>query len=572
MEIEVSGRRHEMRAGARGMWTADVDAADADYAFRIDGGDPRPDPRSPWQPHGVHGPSRRVDHSAFRWSDDRWSSPPLETAVIYEMHVGTFTPESTFDGAIRCLDHLVDLGITHLEIMPVNDFPGARGWGYDGVALFAPKNEYGGPEGLKRLVDACHAKGLAALLDVVYNHLGPAGNYLGEFGPYFTDKYGTPWGQAVNLDRAGSDEVRRFICDNAIGWLRDYHFDGLRLDAVHAYFDHSATHLLEQLADEVGRLGESRGRRYVLIAESDLNDPRVVRPVSQGGYGIDCQWSDDFHHALHSAVTGETNGYYAGFGSLGLVAKALTAGFVFDGQYAPARDRVHGRPLGDVPGHRLLAYVQTHDQVGNRAKGERWSHLAPEGAWYAAAALMLTSPFVPMIFQGEEWAAGAPFQYFTDHDKELGGLITEGRRKEFADFGWSPDEIPDPQDPATFERSRLPWDEREKEPHRAVLDWYRRLIRLRRAIPALTDGDRGRVSVAHDDTARWLRMDRGPITVACNLGGGRTTVPLSEKGREVMLASGAYELSRSGLALDPGAVVLGGGEAVSLWARSAAAR
>ena len=573
VEVEVSGVRHEMKPSGRGIWTAEVAAgAGTDYAFRLDGGDPRPDPRSPWQPRGVHAPSRRVDHAAFRWSDGKWAAPPLEAAVIYEMHVGTFTPESTFDGAIRRLDHLVDLGITHLEVMPVSDFPGTRGWGYDGVSLFAPKQEYGGPDGLKRLVDACHARGLAVLLDVVYNHLGPAGNYLGEFGPYFTDNYGTPWGQAVNLDAAGSDEVRRFICDNALAWLRDYRFDGLRLDAVHALFDHSATHILEQLTEEVRRFGESAGRRLVLIAESDLNDPRLMRPVAEGGYGLDSQWSDDFHHALHSAVTGETRGYYAGIGSLAQVAKALTSGYVFDGQYAPARDRVHGRPLGNVPGHRLLAYVQTHDQVGNRAKGERWSHLVPEGAVYGAAALTLTSPFVPMLFQGEEWAASAPFQYFTDHDKELGEAITEGRRREFADFGWAADEVPDPQDVATFERSRLPWQEREREPHRAVLDWHRRLIRLRRAIPALTDGDRSRVRVAHDDDGRWLRMDRGPVTVACNFGKERTRIPLGVDRREVLLASAGYAVSRSGVDLDPGAVVLGAPEAVSLWARSEEAR
>ena len=337
-----------------------------------------------------------------------------------------------------------------------------------------------------------------------------------------------------------------------------------RLDAVHALFDQSAVHFLEQLAGEAGRLSRETGRPRALIAESDLNDPRIVRPVALGGYGLDAQWSDDYHHALHAAVTGESNGYYAGFGSLAQVAKALTGGFVFDGTFSPARGRRHGRPLGDLPGHRRLAYVQTHDQVGNRAKGERWSHLAPEPAVYAAAALTLASPFVPMLFQGEEWAAATPFQYFTDHDEGLGRLVTEGRQREFADFGWDPRTVPDPQDPETFERSRLRWDERDRDPHRAVLGWHRRLIRLRRALPALRDGDRGRVRVAFDEDRRWLRLDRAPIAVACNLGRERVDVPLGEAApRTVLMAAGDHRMAGDALRMDPGAVVLGGEEAVA---------
>ena len=566
MEIDARGARRAMTRGEGGWWRAGLDggAGAVDYAFVIDGGEPRPDPRSPWQPAGVGGHSRTVDHRAFRWTDEAWRPPPLEDAVVYEMHTGTFSPEGTFDGAIARLDHLVSLGVTHLELMPVADFPGERGWGYDGVALFAPKQAYGGPEGLKRLVDACHQRGLAVILDVVYNHLGPSGNFLGEFGPYFTDRYGTPWGQAVNLDGAGSDEVRRFLCDNALLWLRDYHCDGLRLDAVHALLDQSAVHFLEQLADEVGRLSRETGRRRVLIAESDLNDPRVVRPVEEGGYGLDAQWSDDYHHALHAVVTGESNGYYAGFGTLAQVAKALTSGFVFDGGYSPSRGRRHGRPLGDLPGHRLLAYVQTHDQVGNRARGERWSHLAPEPAVYAAAALTLASPYVPMLFQGEEWAASTPFQYFTDHDRELGRKVTEGRQREFADFGWDPATVPDPQDPATFERSRLRWEERERDPHRGILDWHRRLIRLRRALPGLRDGDRGRLRVAFDEHRRWLRMDRAPLAVACNFGRERAEIPLGEgTARALLMASGECEVGGGVVRLAPGAAVLGAPEAAA---------
>ena len=557
VEVETRGERHPMTRDGGGWWRVHIASPGGalDYAFVLDGGDPRPDPRSPWQPSGVDGPSRTVDHGAFRWTDKGFSAPPLASAVVYEMHVGTFSPEGTFDGAIARLDALVDLGVTHVEVMPVADFPGARGWGYDGVALFAPRHVYGGPDGLKRLVDACHGKGLAAMLDVVYNHLGPAGNYLGQFGPYFNDKYGTPWGQAVNLDTAGADEVRRFLCDNALAWLRDYHFDGLRLDAVHALFDQCAVHVLEQIGDEVRALAGEVGRPLVVVAESDLNDPRVVRPAAAGGYGLDAQWSDDYHHAVHAAVTGERKGYYAGYGPLALVARALTNGFVFEGQYSPSRGRRHGRPLGDVPGHRLLAYVQNHDQVGNRAKGERWSHLVPEPAVYAAAALTLAAPFVPMLFQGEEWGASAPFQYFTDHAPELGRLVTEGRRKEFADFGW--DDVPDPQDEATFERSRLCWEERERDPHRAILEWHRRLIALRRGTPALGDGDRGRVRVAFDEQDRWLRMDRGPVTVACNFGSKSTRVPLGEsRVGEVALASCASRVTEGVLEMAPGAVVL----------------
>ena len=557
VEVVAGGGRRAMARDERGWWRSALDAS-GDYAFSVDGGPPRPDPRSPWQPHGVHGPSRTVDHGAFRWTDAGWSAPRIADGVIYEMHVGTFSPEGTFDGAIARLDALADLGVTHVEVMPVADFPGARGWGYDGVALFAPKHSYGGPDGLKRLVDACHARGLAAILDVVYNHLGPAGNYLGEFAPYFSDRYGTPWGRAVNLDAPGADEVRRFLCDNALSWLRDYRFDGLRLDAVNALFDQSAVHFLEQLGAEVRALSAESGRRLEVIAESDLNDPRVVRPVAAGGYALDAQWSDDYHHALHAAVTGERKGYYDGFGPLALVARALADGFVFAGQYSPWRGRRHGRPLGDVSGNRLVGYVQNHDQVGNRAKGERWSHLVPEPAVFAAAALTLAAPFVPMLFQGEEWAASTPFPFFTDHEPDLGRLVTEGRRKEFAAFGWDPASIADPQAAQTFESARLCWDERGRDPHRAVLDWHRRLVRLRRATPALRDGDRGRVRTAFDEAGRWLRMDRAPFTVACNFGTSSARVPLTAA-REVVLASCRHRIDGATLEMEPGALVLSAG-------------
>ena len=456
-----------MTARADGWWTAEAVSAapGTDYAFRLDGGPPLPDPRSVWQPQGVHGPSRVLDHGAFPWTDGRWQQGPLPSAVLYELHVGTFTPEGTFEAAIARLDHLVDLGITHVELMPVAEFPGSRGWGYDGVDLYAPHHAYGGPEGLKRLVNACHAKGFAVLLDVVYNHLGPAGNYLERFGPYFTARHQTPWGPAVNLDGPGSDEVRRFFCDNALMWLRDYHLDGLRLDAVHALVDTSAVSFLEQLAAEVHALEAHLGRHLVLIAESDLNDPRVVRPPELGGYGLGAQWSDDFHHALHTVLTGERDGYYADFGSLADLAKALTGTFVYDGRYSHFRGRRHGRPTAGLTGDHFLGYLQNHDQIGNRAQGERSSHLPNSGRLKIAAALVLTSPFIPLLFQGEEWGASTPFQYFTDHDDpELGRAVREGRRVEFAGFGWAPEAIPDPQDPATFARSKLDWQERARSP------------------------------------------------------------------------------------------------------------
>ncbi|MGZ3678250.1 MAG: malto-oligosyltrehalose trehalohydrolase, partial [Ktedonobacterales bacterium] len=446
--VQTLGERVPMNAGERGWWRVEVATATpgTDYQFVLDGGEALPDPRSQWQPHGVFGPSRVVDHSLFHWNDAGWQAPPLESALIYELHVGTFTPAGTFDAAIARLDHLKDLGVTHVELMPVNEFPGMRGWGYDGVDLSAPHSAYGGPDGLKRLVDACHARGLAVLLDVVYNHLGPSGNYLSRFGPYFTDRYHTPWGPAMNLDGAQSDEVRRFLCDNALIWLRDYHLDGLRLDAVHAFYDTSAIHLLEQLAEEVAELQSHLGRHLVLIAESDLNDPRVVRSREVGGYGLDAQWSDDFHHALHAVLTGEQSGYYADYGTLADLAHALEHAYVYDGRYSASRKRHHGRPTTSLPGHRFLGYMQTHDQVGNRARGERSSALLSPRRLKVAAALVLTAPFVPMLFQGEEWGATTPFQYFTDHqDANLARAVSEGRRNEFAAFGWNPDDVPDPQ-------------------------------------------------------------------------------------------------------------------------------
>jgi maltooligosyltrehalose trehalohydrolase len=498
------------------------------YAYSLDGGPPRPDPRSPWQPEGVHGPSRLVDHSAFAWTDAGWDGGvPLAEAVVYELHVDTFSEAGTYEGAIGRLDHLVGLGVTHVELLPVVEYPGRWGWGYDGVDLYAPNSGDGGPEGLKRLVDACHARGLAVLFDVVYNHLGPSGNYLGEYGPYFTDRYGTPWGEAVNLDGADSVAVREFVVDNALMWLRDYHADGLRLDAVHAIVDTSATHILEELAARVDELEAQLGRRKYLVAESDLNDPRVVAERSRGGYGMDAQWSDDFHHALHTVLTGERAGYYADFGEIGQLAKALRQAFVYDGCYSPHRRRLHGRAPEGIPATRFLAYLQNHDQVGNRARGERSSMLMSTGLLKVAAALVLLGPSVPMLFQGEEWGASTPFLYFTDHDDpDLGKAVTEGRRREFASFGWDPEEVPDPQDPETFHRSKLDWAELDRPPHAGLLEWHRRLIALRRSTPELTGGRFDRVQVDHDEAGRWLVLRHGTVAVACNLGTEPVDAPI----------------------------------------------
>ena len=528
VEVAVRGARHPLVRGADDVWAATVDAAPGDdYAFHLDGGPPLPDPRSPWQPAGVHGPSRLVDHAAFPWTDAGWRGAPLAHAVLYELHVGTFTPDGTFEAAIVRLPHLVDLGVTAVELLPVAEFPGTRGWGYDGVDLFAPHHAYGGPAGLKRLVDACHAHGLAVVMDVVYNHLGPDGNYLPSYGPYFTDRHRTPWGEAVNFDGPGSDQVRGFVVENATMWLRDYHGDGLRLDAVHAIVDTSARHVLEEIAVAVGRLAAHLGRTCWVIAESDLNDPRLVRAREAGGYGLDAQWSDDFHHALHAVLTGERDGYYADFGRLADVATALRQAYVYAGRRSRHRGRRHGRPPIGLDADRFLGFVQNHDQVGNRATGERLSMLAGVGRQKVAAALVLTAPFVPLLFQGEEWGARTPFLYFTDHgDPALAAAVRDGRRREFAAFGWAPERIPDPQADETWRRSRLDWAEPARPPHAEVLAWYRALLRLRRDTPALGAGRWDELRAACDERAGTLVVDRGPVTIAANVGRAPATVPL----------------------------------------------
>jgi maltooligosyltrehalose trehalohydrolase len=559
IEVQIGQATYPLQSSGHGWWSGSVDTASpgSDYLFVVDGGDALPDPRSPWQPHGPHGASRLIDHSTFSWNDRHWQARPLSSAIIYELHIGTFTPQGTFLAVIERLDDLVQLGITHVELMPVNEFSGVWGWGYDGVDLYAPHHAYGTPDELKQLVDACHAKGLAVLLDVVYNHLGPSGNYLDRFGPYFRAEYQTPWGPAVNLDGPGSHEVRRFFGDNALMWLRDYHFDGLRLDAVHAFFDRSAVHFLEYLSSEVEALSAQLGRHLVLIAESDLNNPQIVTSREAGGMGMDAQWSDDFHHALHAVLTGERTGYYEDFGSLEQLAQALKLGFVYRAAYSRHRNRLHGRPVNNLSGHRFLGYAQNHDQVGNRAQGERLSQLVSVGYQKIAAALVLTSPFVPMLFQGEEFGSSSPFLYFTNHeDPGLGKAVSEGRRREFAAFGWSPEDIPDPQDPKTFERSKLNWDERSREPHASLLEWTRRLIALRRESPDLTDGRMDRVHVEYNQTASWLVIRRGEIEVVVNLASDRQAIPISRTPQEIIASEEGWQLRPGLIELPADSVVI----------------
>ncbi|MFB9835509.1 malto-oligosyltrehalose trehalohydrolase [Actinoallomurus acaciae] len=529
VEVEAGGRRHAMAPSLvrRDWWTAEAEGAD--YGFVIDGKGPFPDPRSRWQPDGVHGLSRAYDDDAFAWTDGAWRGRPLAGGVLYEMHVGTFTPDGTFDAAIERLDHLVALGVDAVELMPVAAFPGRHGWGYDGVHLWAVHDPYGGPDGLKRFVDACHGRGLAVVLDVVYNHLGPSGNYLGEYGPYFTDAHRTPWGPAVNLDRPGSDEVRAFIVENALMWLRDHHLDGLRLDAVHALSDERALHILEELAVAVDGLRAATGRELFVVAESDLGDPRLVTSREAGGYGLDAQWNDDFHHALHAALTGERQGYYCDFGSMEALAKTLRGAFFHDGTWSTFRGRSHGRPVDRLrtPGHRFAAFLQNHDQVGNRATGDRISATLSPDLLKVGAGLMLTSPFTPMLFMGEEWGAATPWRFFTDHQEpDLARAVSEGRRREFATHGWASEDVPDPQDPETYLRSVLDWTEPSRPGHRELLDWYRDLIALRRSCPELTDARLTEVEVEHDES--WIVVYRGSVRVAANLGADPVRLPDGE--------------------------------------------
>ncbi|HEX6771779.1 MAG TPA: malto-oligosyltrehalose trehalohydrolase [Acidobacteriaceae bacterium] len=560
VRVVVDGEQYGMQREPRDWWAATVEKAQpgSRYGFLLDDEDsPLPDPRSARQPEGVHGLSEIVDHATFRWSDAAWRAPVLGSGVIYELHVGTFTPAGTLDAAIGRLEYLRELGITHVSLMPLASAEGEHGWGYDGVALYAPIEAYGGPDAVKRFVDAAHARGLAALIDVVYNHFGPSGNYSGKFGPYITDHHKTPWGGAVNFEDAGSAEVRAFFIENALMWLRDYHFDGLRIDAVHAFIDRSAKHFLLQLEEEVRALSNHTGRHYALIAESDLNDPRLVTAREARGYELDAQWSDDFHHALWTVLTGETAGYYADFGSMADLAKAITEVFVYQGQYSRYRKRKHGMPIGELPADRFLGYIQNHDQVGNRAQGDRLSHVTDLGRAKIAAAMVLLGPFVPMIFAGEEFAASTPFRYFTDfQDRELGRLVSEGRRKEFVAFGWEPEEVPDPQATETYERSKLQWEECGDGHHAEMLVWHRELIALRRREMLLTSRQLREVEVSFNEAQKWLRMRRGSIEVMFNAGNAAVHLPVTTRYDAILVSATDVNCEPSGMGLPPASVAV----------------
>ncbi|TCN40067.1 maltooligosyltrehalose trehalohydrolase [Rhodococcus sp. SMB37] len=530
VRLHVDGELHPMRREDDGWWRAAVDATPGSrYGYVLDDDDTvLPDPRSPRQPDGVHGPSQlhRIDPDG--WSDRAWTGRQLAGSVLYELHVGTFTEEGTLDAAIGRLDDLVALGIDFVELMPVNAFNGPHGWGYDGVLWYAVHEPYGGPDALQRFVDAAHARGIGVALDVVYNHLGPSGNYLGSFGPYVSKNPGI-WGESINLDGHGSGEVRRYIIDNALRWFVEFHIDALRLDATHALIDHTAEHVLEELSVETLRLSAHLRRPLSLIAESDLNDPRTVTPRSAGGYGLHAQWDDDVHHAIHAAVSGERQGYYGDFGSLECLARTLGHGFFHAGTFSSFRGRVHGRPLDvrRVPASSLLAYTCTHDQVGNRARGDRPGGYLDRGQLAMKAALVLTSPYTPMLFMGEEWGASTPFQYFTSHpEPELAAAVVEGRRREFGEHGWDSDDVPDPQDSETFRRSILHWDERTEPEHARLLECYRQLLELRRARAELTDPWLEHLQVTYDEDERWIVVHRGAIRVVCNLGSDPVTVPV----------------------------------------------
>ena len=507
--ITPEDRLVALAPAARGYHHARIDGVEPGslYWYWLRDGVERPDPASRHQPQDVHGPSQVVD-PAFDWQDRVWAGPALPDYIIYELHVGTFSQAGTFDAVIPHLGALHTFGVTAIELMPVAQFPGNRNWGYDGVYPFAVHTSYGGPVGLKRLVNACHSQGIAVVLDVVYNHLGPDGNYFSDFAPYFTNRYQTPWGQAVNFDGPHSDEVRRYFIENALYWIRDYHIDALRLDAVHAIADQSAYPFLAELARVVHEEAAALNRRVYLIAESDLNDARLLHAPVLGGYGLDAQWSDDFHHALHALVSGETEGYYQDFGTVGHLAKALREGYVYSGQYSAFRQRRHGNSSRAVAADQLVVCAQNHDQVGNRMLGERLSQLVSFEGLKLAAGVVLLSPFIPLLFMGEEYGEPAPFPYFVSHtEPELIAAVRQGRREEFASFGWN-DEPPDPQSPEVFAGAKLHHVLRQSGEHAVLQAFYQTLIGLRRSVPALRRLDKDRLDICAFEAEKVLLMRR----------------------------------------------------------------
>jgi len=554
VELNIDGEVVPLESSG-GYWSTDREQRDGErYGYSIDGGAVLPDPRSRRQPDGVHGLSAVYDPGAFAWTDRSWKGRQLAGGTIYELHIGTFTPLGTLDSAIERLDHLVELGIDFVEVLPVNSFNGTHNWGYDGVLWYSVQETYGGPAAYQRFVDACHARGLGVIQDVVYNHLGPSGNYLPQYGPYLHTESANTWGSSVNLDEA---EVRRYILDNAKLWLGEYHVDGLRLDAVHALVDTATPHVLKEMAEEVDALSAFVGRPLTLIAESDLNDASLVAPREANGTGLASQWSDDYHHALHVALTGETTGYYADFASLGALAKVATKGFFHDGTFSSFRGRDHGFPIDPVtPTWRLVTFSQDHDQIGNRAAGDRLTATLDAGQLAIAAVFTLCSPYTPMLFQGEEWGASTPWQFFTSHpEPDLGRATAEGRIAEFAAMGWDPATVPDPQDPKTFERSKLDWSELAGEEHARLLTLYRELIALRRTLPALTDPDFARLRASFDDDLRWFRLERDDVSIVANFGESEVTLPVLEA-TVVLSTDAAARLDGTTLVLPSHAAVI----------------
>ena len=551
--------------------------AGADYRFLTDTGVERPDPVSRFQPFGVHGPSRVVDPEAFRWTDQSWKGLPLKDYVIYELHTGTFTEDGTFESIIPNLGYLRDVGVTAIELMPVAEFPGKRNWGYDGVDPYAPQSSYGGPAALKRLIDASHREGLAVVLDVVYNHLGPEGNYLSEFATYFTEQYRTPWGGAINYDGPDSDGVRRYVIDNALYWLTEYHVDALRLDAIHGIFDFGARHVLEELADAFHRQATELGRLAWLIAESDLNDVRVIKSVSQGGYGLDAQWSDDYHHCLYTVLTGDRHGYFVDFGELRDLAKSLTEGFVYDGKRSVYRRRRHGSSSKERSGQQFVVFTQNHDQIANALGGKRLSQLISPEQQKLAAAVLLCAPFIPLLFMGQEYGEMAPFHYFTDHgDEALAEAVREGRRRETGAL--TPGgEFVDPQNARTFQDCKLDWHLAETAPHQGILRFYRDLIAARQQHAGLSNCRKDLTKVAVDDEKRWLIMERGDASgeralVVGNFAPLRQTIPVSTAvgGWSLAFWSGSPQYSGPPDTPPPDILNSGKASAVNLAATSAA--
>ena len=561
IELVTGGQGIPMVAADAGWWEAELPElsapGDYDYGFRLDDDDVvLPDPRSRRQPDGVDGPSRTYDTSTYQWGDQAWTGRRLAGSLIYEMHIGTFTPDGTLDSAIEKLDYLTTLGVDMVELLPVNGFSGVRNWGYDGVLWFAVQETYGGPEAYQRFVDACHQRGIGVIQDVVYNHLGKGGNYLPRYGPYLNEEGAqSTWGESMNLDGPDSGEVRRFILDNVLMWLREYHVDGLRLDAVHALIDTHAVHLLEEIAIEVDVLSAHVRRPLTLIAESDLNDPKLIMRREAGGYGLDAQWNDDFHHVLHVALTGETEGYYADFGPMSAIAKVMTKAFFHDGTFSSFRGREHGRPVDTLltPSWRFIGYSQDHDQIGNRAVGDRLTATLSYDDLAIAAVLVLTGPFTPMLFMGEEWAASTPWAFFTSHpNEELGEATRQGRLDEFARMGWDRNLVPDPQAESTFLDSKLDWSQPQTGEHAEMLQLYRDLAVLRRSRPELTDPRFSRNTVEFEDDEKWLLIDRSGLRIAVNMSDENRSIPLAEPVGSLLLATkGGTEVNAEAITLPP---------------------